>query len=390
MKEAISKRIMCDSGVKWGMYLSGGLDSTIIFKLLDSMDIKKFPIYSISFKRKGIDESAYQKLACSNQIQNYHVVEIDDNKLIDNIQNTLHHCEAPLYKFGAVPMYILSKEARKDGTKFVLSGEGADEIFYGYDIYKETLLRKYLSKNNYSEIRLKDIKHVVPPQNRNNKYMMQGYEQHYAASSVNLDDPLFCIRPRIEASSIIYKYFNEELRKEIDRENLDKAIKTHYKAENSLKMLKQCQKVEMDNLLAGYLLSIQGDRVLMANSVEGRYPFLDNELISLAYSIPDYLKLHGYNEKYILKETFSGILPKQIVRRNKFQYSTPGRELIHNKFEFFEEYLTKAACEECGLFDYKLVKDLLEDRNMAITTDMLLVFIVTTHMFYKIFQKWAG
>ncbi len=388
MKHAISRRIMCDTGVKWGMYLSGGLDSTLILKLLESMGIDEFPIYSLAFDRRGIDEFAYQKLACINHSDKHKVVEITDEKLIDNLHSTLEHCEAPLFKLGAVPMYILSKEARKDGVKFVLSGEGADEIFYGYDIYKETLIRKFISKNINSKIRTADIKHVIPPQSRNNKFMIKGYEQYYSSNVENVEDTLFCIRPRIQASSIIYQYFNDEARKKIEKENLDQAIRQHYDFSRPIGMLKQCQHVEMENLLAGYLLSVQGDRVLMANSVEGRYPFLDKELISLAYRIPDYLKLHGYNEKFVLKETFSDILPSQIVKRQKFQYSTPGTELIHNKFDFFEEYFTKAACEDCGLFEYKMVKDLLETKSHIVTTDMLLVFIATTHMYHKIYEKW--
>lgn len=388
MKRAVSRRIMCDSGVKWGMYLSGGLDSTIILRLLESMGIENFPVYSLSFDRRGIDESVYQKLACQDHLVQHQIVQITDDKLIDNLHNTLEHCEAPLFKLGAVPMYILSKEAQKKGVKFVLSGEGADEIFYGYDIYKETLIRKYISKDINSKIRTADIKQVIPPQSRNNKFMIQGYEQYYTSHVKNTEDALFCIRPRIQASSIIYKYFNEEAQKGIHKNSLDSAISQHYQRNNPIGLLKQCQNVEMDNLLAGYLLSIQGDRVLMANSVEGRYPFLDKALISTAYRIPDYLKLHGYNEKYILKETFSDILPSQIVKRQKFQYATPGTELIHNKYDFFEEYLTKTACEDCGMFEYKMVKQLLEMKNQVITTDMLLVFIATTHMFHKIYQKW--
>ena len=389
LKNSISKRIMCSTGIKWGMYLSGGLDSTIILKLLESMGIEGFPIYSLTFNKRGIDESAYQKLACANYLKYQNVVEIDNDKLINNIHKTLEHCEAPLYKLGAVPMYILSQNVRRDGVKFVLSGEGADEIFYGYDIYKEILIRKYLSKSINSRIRLADIKYVIPPQDRNNNYMLKGYEQYYLTSVKNTGDALFCIRPRIQASSIIYDYFNEEARIKIEKENLDAIIKGHYTSYNQLGMLRQCQHVEMDNLLAGYLLSIQGDRVLMANSVEGRYPFLDKDIIAVAYSIPEYLKLHGYNEKYILKETFRDILPAQILRRQKFQYSTPGAELIRNKFEFFEEYLTVTACEECGIFDYKMVRDLVNTKKLTITMDMLLVFIATTHMFHKIYEKWV-
>lgn len=206
LSNAISKRTMCDKGVKWGMYLSGGLDSTLILNLLEKMEVRDFPIYSLSFDRRGIDESAYQRLASINHESEHKIVEVTDDILIDNLFSTLVHCETPLYKLGAVPMYLLSKEARNDGVKFVLSGEGADEIFYGYDIYKETLIRKFLSKSTSSKIRLAEIAHVIPPQYRKNKYIMQGYEKYYSSSALNTEDALFSIRPRIQASSAIYDY----------------------------------------------------------------------------------------------------------------------------------------------------------------------------------------
>lgn len=389
LENSIRDRIMCDDDVKWGMYLSGGLDSTIILKLLDKMRIKGVTAFSLAFQSRKMDESIYQKLACKDCGVDHNVIEISEQDIIDNLSKVLEHCEMPIYKFGAVPMYILSKEVRKKGIKFVLSGEGADELFYGYDIYKEVFLRKYLSNQNNSTVRMSNLADVVPPQVRRDPFIMEGYSQYYKSYTNDVGNLLFSIRPRINASSLLYEYFNPEIQQKIDRNQIDQRIVAHYERSGKLGMFEKCQNVLMDNLLTGYLLSVQGDRVLMANSVEGRFPFLDPRLISFAYSIPAYLKLHGYNEKYILKETFANILPKQIRTRQKFQYSTPGSNVIKEHLDYFQNFLTKQACEDCGVFQYSLVRKLIKEERQSITTDMVLVYITSTHILQKILNGWG-
>lgn len=92
----------------------------------------------------------------------------------------------------------------------------------------------------------------------------------------------------------------------------------------SLPLMKRCQGLQMELLLNGYLLSSQGDRMLSAHAIEGRYPFLDEDVVQMAYNIPDALKLSGFKEKkYILKEAYSGGVPEAILNRKKFPYTAP-------------------------------------------------------------------
>ncbi|WP_082394895.1 asparagine synthase (glutamine-hydrolyzing) [Ruminiclostridium josui] len=391
LKKAILERLMCDSDVKWGIYLSGGLDSTILIKLLYECGYDEIPTFSLGFKDYRIDESAYQALGLEGNKGQHTKITVSDEDIISQLSKVIKHCEVPLYKLGAVPMYMLSKAAHKNGVKFVLSGEGADELFYGYDIYKETLYRKYCSLNPASNIRTDGIKNFIPSGNMISSYVLEGYKKYYSTFFQGSNEFIYSMQSRITASSSILEYFNQENKACIDLKKISDEVFKQFSLESKeLTVLKKCQAVQMQLLLSGYLLSTQGDRVLMANSVEGRYPFLDRRLIRLAYSIPDNLKLAGYNEKYILKETFSDIVPEPIIKRAKYQYSTPGVELFLKNINQFETYLTKNTFDKYGVFDYgkvhKLIKELKENSDnfqRNITQDMTMIYVITTHMLFE-------
>ncbi len=388
LTKSVIDRLMCDSNVKWGVYLSGGLDSTILLKLLNECGYDEFSTFSLGFRNYKIDESAYQSLGLKGNKGEHIKITVSDDEIISELPKVIKHCEVPLYKLGAIPMYMLSRAAHENGIKFVLSGEGADELFYGYDIYKETLFRKYCSLNPVSDIRRDGIRNVVPSGNNSSSYILEGYKKYYSRFLSGSNDFIYSMQSRISGSFSIIDYFNRENRACIDLKNIENEIYQQFSSESrNLSILKKCQAVQMQILLAGYLLSTQGDRVLMANSVEGRYPFLDRRLITLAYSIPDNLKLCGYKEKYILKETFADIVPDPILRRTKYQYSTPGAELFLKNGDKFESYLSKDMFDKYGVFDYNAVLSLTKRlkgfsgySQSNITEDMTLIYIITTHM----------
>ncbi|GKX32005.1 asparagine synthetase B [Vallitalea longa] len=384
--KSIMERLNCDSNIKWGLYLSGGLDSTILIKLLKELGYDDFPTFSLGFKDYKLDESAYQLLGLKGNKGQHIKITVSDEDIISHLPDVIKHCEVPLYKLGAVPMYMLSNAVNEYGAKFVLSGEGADELFYGYDVYKETLFRKYCSLNPNSNVRFNGVKNFI--QFNNNSHVLKGYKEYYSRFYSGSEDFLYSMKSRIFGSSSIINYFNRENKASIDIKKIDNEIQEQFFDEEcNLSLLKKCQAVQMKILLSGYLLSTQGDRVLMANSIEGRYPFLDRDLIKLAYAIPDNYKLSGYDEKHILKETFADIIPKAILKRTKYQYSTPGSRLFINNMEQFESYLSKDVFYKYSIFDYHKTMSLIEKLKnnkqypqKNIIDDMILIYIITTHM----------
>jgi len=366
---------------KAGLYLSGGLDSSILLRLANELGYIDLPVFSLGFADSAVDESAYQTLAVEGHEGEHHRLLIRDRDIVEALPQVLRHCEIPLFKLGPVPMFLLSRVARQQGVRFILSGEGADELFYGYDLFKETKFRISWLENPDSG---QDIVHIVPPQHKNNPYMVEMYRDYYSRYLEPREDTLYCMRPRIDTSSKIIEYFTPENRTLLNTTELDNIVTGQFSCNSSA--LKQCQEVQMQLLLPGYLLSAQGDRMLMANSVQGRFPFLHRPMIELSMSIPDSLKLKGYQEKYILKETFADILPPAIVRRGKYQYSCPGASILLSHEEI-GAYLDKKTFEHMGIFDYNAFQSLLQtfgaglgQQYLDLTEEMILTYIVTVHM----------
>jgi len=126
---------------------------------------------------------------------------------------------------------------------------------------------------------------------------------------------------------------------------------------NAWTPLQKTQYLEMKTLLAGYLLSSQGDRMSMAHSVEGRYPFLDHNVVETFAAMPDEIKLNGMSEKYILKKTFEDIVPREIVERPKYPYRAPeASSLFHPELE--EKYCNERVNKKYGMFNWKFVERL--------------------------------
>lgn len=379
---------------KWGVYLSGGLDSTILLRLLYQAGFTSVPVFSLGFDDNKLDETAFQKLAAHGGDGAHTRVQVCAADIAANLRSAVFHCEAPLFKLGPVPMYLLSKAAEEEGVKFVISGEGADELFYGYDLFKETLFRWQCALNPDSDAAVADIRYIAPPTACANPMVLEGYKKYYAR---NLDEPhgkLFSVQPRVRESSAILDYFEPSFREKADpkrvRVEQERGLCEPLKG---LSPLARCQEVQMQNLLAGYLLSSQGDRMLAAHAVEGRFPFLDRHVIELAAALPDSLKLNRYSEKHILKEAFRGIVPSAIINRAKYQYSTPGSEILLED-ERTRRYLSKHVFDRYGVFDYKAVSGLTEafkqkkrsGRALSITEDMILVYAITTHMLMELFN----
>ena len=367
------------------LFRSGGLDSTILLKLTQEMGYSDLPVFSLGFADRSLDESAFQDLALKGHGGEHHKVIVRDEDVIAMLPQVLRHCETPLFKLGPVPMFMLSKAASQAGVEHVLCGEGADELFYGYDIFKETQYRSNLAKDPDSSQLARDIEHIVPPQYKNNPSILAMYKEFYSRYLEGDEDVLYSMRPRMDTSSCIAKYFSRDNRVAIRSGEIDCLVADQFKPGSS--PLRQCQQVQMQVLLAGYLLAAQGDRVLMANSVQGRYPFLDERLLELSLSIPDSLMLADYQEKYILKQTFAHLIPSPILRRQKYQYSAPGAARLFKYEDALAPYLTKEAFESCGVFDYNSVQRLIQglksgqaQPHQTISEEMMFTYILTTHM----------
>jgi asparagine synthase (glutamine-hydrolysing) len=327
IREALSEsvRLRLRSDVEVGIYLSGGLDSSIVTQLVTQASSQQFRTFSIEFDNKEFDESKEQ-MAVAQYFNTCHsFIRITDKDITDNFPKALYYAEMPVFRTAFVPMYLLSNKVSNSGIKVILSGEGSDEAFLGYDIFKETLLRSTWKSLN-SQQRKEKLTKVHPFLNHfnaENSNFLMGLYQQYAEENL---PHLFSHEMRFQNGRFSTRLLQTqddpftEIYKLIEQENYISNLTTVQKA----------QWLEYKTLLAGYLLSTQGDRMGMANGVENRCPFLDPYIVELASNVN--LKFDdGFNEKYILKKAFQDRLPEAIIKRNKLPYRAPDSAAFVNE-----------------------------------------------------------
>jgi asparagine synthase (glutamine-hydrolysing) len=395
---SVKKRLISDKSVRVGAYVSGGIDSAIITHLINQIGLNDYTTFSLSFEDSSCDESVYQKECVKNLNSNHIEIKITNNQIVESFPETIRHTEFPFFRTAPVPMFLLSKVVKDNNRKVVLSGEGADEIFYGYDIFKEVLVRRFWANNRSSKFRSDKLGEIYYYDQVNNQIAFDYLKQFYLKSLDNYEDPLYPLLPQWQNGEGLYSFFSKDCREIIATKNSNQDLINLFPSQLwSLSPLKRCQGLQMELLLGGYLLSSQGDRVLNANSVEGRYPFLDEKVVFLACNIPEPLKLYGLNEKYILRESFKGIIPEIIRNRKKFPYHSPEAKIFFNKnFNdcYVSDLLSERSINEFGLFDYKklrLLVDKFKDNDdvscFSTRDNLIMIYILGVQLLFKLARK---
>lgn len=387
-----SIRIRLRADVPVAAYLSGGLDSSATTAFIKEIEPGILRTFSIGFTENEFDESEYQKLASEYFKTNHRNLKCSFIDIANHFEKVVWHSEMPLLRTAPTPMYILSELVRENSIKVVITGEGADELLGGYNIFKENEIRRFWAKFPNSKIRpllLKKLYPYVKAFQNANPVMLRMF---FAYGLTNTDSPIYSHLLRWKNTSNIKKHFSNTLKKQLkDNDDFSEVIKVLNEDFSDLDSLAKAQYLEILIFLSGYLLSSQGDRMGMANSVEGRYPFLDHRIIEFCATLPPEYKLKGLNEKVLLKKMMNGKMPEQILSRSKQAYRAPILEsFLGNKTPgYVTEVLSKKYIEKAGIFNPISVEKLLskvrsgkaysEIDNMAITG------IISTQLIYKQF-----
>nr|ADN68491.1 SorQ [Sorangium cellulosum] len=329
LRRAVALRLRSD--VEVGMYLSGGLDSSIVASILAEQVTAGFRTYSVEFEDSEFDEASDQRRMAVHVGSRHRAVHVTDEMIAGSFPSAVFHAEVPVFRTALVPMYLLSQLVRDDGIKVVLTGEGADEAFLGYDLFKETLLRR--AWNSLDEAgKLARLRQLYP------------YLKHYAGRDatelLGLYQPfseerypgLFSHELRIQNGL----FSRRLLRARTDAlEPVQKLIAEHGYL-GGLSDTEKAQWLEYQSLLPGYLLSSQGDRMALAHSVENRCPFLDPAVVELSAAVN--LKFDdGTDEKYLLRKAFARALPAENARKRKFPFRAPdSKAFVSSRPEYLE------------------------------------------------------
>ncbi|MBW8015657.1 MAG: asparagine synthase (glutamine-hydrolyzing) [Planctomycetes bacterium] len=359
LHEAVRIRLRADVPV--ASYLSGGLDSSGLTSLVVKNFNKDVRTFGIRFEEDAYDEGTHQQQMVSYLGAKHCEIHATNEKIGAALPDVLWHGEKPVLRTSPIPLYLLSKLVRESGLKVVLTGEGADEVFGGYNIFREAKIRRFWSSQPNSNKRADLIGYLYPYIFQNQK--LKSTLQHFFAKGLNkFNDPLFSHSIRWGNTSRIKTFFSHDLKKEIGSydgfEEIKRRLPEDYDGRD---YLAKAQYLEMSIFMSNYLLSSQGDRMAMANSVEIRLPYLDPNVVDFMGQVPSKWKILGLNEKHLLKKVFKKILPETITTRSKHPYRAPiTQSLLRGKAgEYAAEMMSEKSLKKSGLFDTGKTEKLL-------------------------------
>jgi asparagine synthase (glutamine-hydrolysing) len=390
LKDAVRIRLRADVPV--GAYLSGGLDSSVTTALIHEIDPGVLNTFSIGFKDKVFDETAYQ-LECSRYFDTNHTaIECTADDISNQFEKTIWHTEFPILRTSPTPMYLLSRKVRESNIKVVITGEGADEMLAGYNIFKEAKIRRFWANDPQSNSRPKLLSKLYPylPMMKDSNIL--ALKMFFGYKLNETSDPLYSHILRWHNTSRISTYFSKSLSSSLNGYNPLASVYANLpEGFESWSHLAQSQYLESTIFMSGYLLSSQGDRMAMGNSVEGRYPFLDYRVIEYCSKLPDRYKLNCLNEKYLLKKMSIGKIPELISKRPKQAYRAPIASSFFNTIAppYIENILSVESINAFGIFDpvkvQTLISKIKNGENVSEIDQMAISGILSTQILYKLF-----
>lgn len=390
LTDAVRLRLRADVPV--AAYLSGGLDSSATTALIKKVAPDSLLTFSIGFEDDEFDETSYQHEAATYLNTKHTQFACKKTDIGNYFPQVIWHSETPLLRTAPVPMFCLSKKVRENQIKVVITGEGADEMLGGYDIFKETIIRDFWSRQPNSKYRPLLFNKLYPylsqfkGRNQSMLKLFYGYKLEETSS------PFYSHLLRWKNTSTINSYLSGDMHSAINGyDAIKEAGKLLPKGFNCWNKLSQAQWLETSIFMSGYLLSSQGDRMAMANSVEGRYPFLDFRVMEFAATLPPEYKMHGLNEKYILKQMMKGQLPDSILKRPKQAYRAPVSKsfLSDGQPSYVDELLAPEALAGTGLFNgektQKLLAKIKSSPLVSEMDNMALCGILSTQLLHQQF-----
>jgi asparagine synthase (glutamine-hydrolysing) len=354
-RESVQLRLMAD--VPLGMFLSGGIDSSAIAGQMSKLVDKPIKTFSVAFAEREANELEYARAASRAFGTEHHEILVSPKQFFDALPGLVYQEDEPIAHSSSIPLYFVSKLA-SEHVKVVLTGEGSDELFGGYEKYWKTILNVALSRayNRAVPSGIRDqIKNIV--------------QSRRATSGIRskLNRTFLCLPGGIEDIYFDnFSVFSRSMQRQLfTAESLERMGPIDpYRTE--LGYLEQCTSQSLlDQLLSAdiktYLheLLMKQDQMSMAASIESRVPFLDHKLVEFAARLPASMKLRGFTTKYILRRASDGVLPAEIITRKKMGFPVPIGRWLRGEFNYLvREYVLGNRAADRGVFDMRFVTEL--------------------------------
>ncbi len=354
------------SDVPLGTFLSGGVDSSLVTAVMQSLSDKPINTFSIGFKEKEYNEANFAKEIANHLGTNHFELYLSLDEAKGMIPDLFKKLDQPFGDSSAIPMLMVSALAKQNVT-VALSGDGGDELFCGYRLYDQALeLQKY-------KLIAKLAKSFRKPL----------FDTGFLKSNFKYLNPLFADSDKniVNSGNMSSQLFIRDLLLNTDQKVKPLFETTYYKTNNiqELNML-----INIDSYLHDDILK-KVDFATMAASLESRVPLLDHRIVEYSFNIPHGLKYKDGVKKHILKEVLYDYIPKEMMDRPKKGFSVPVIEWLHNDLYYLvEESIDEIVIREQDIFDYNTVKDLVErfnkQPNNYFTNSIMWNFVV--------FQQW--
>jgi asparagine synthase (glutamine-hydrolysing) len=386
-------RIRLRADVPVGAYLSGGLDSSAVAAIASRELDRELVAFGVGFTDERFDETGSQERIAGELGVDFHRTVVDSSAIAELLPRAVELGETPLLRTAPAPLLALSAAVREAGLHVVLTGEGADELFAGYDIFREDKLRRFWAREPSSVLRpllFQRLNRFLAADVTRARGFLPAF---YGRGLLAVDDPLYSHRLRFANSARCLHLLNPEFlasgtSKTETSERLLQRLPSHF---GEMSPLSKAQYLEIATFMEGYLLHAQGDRMLMGNSVEGRFPYLDHRVADLAARLPERLRLRGLEEKYALRAATSRYLPPEIRRRPKQPYRAPIGETLAGTAApaYVRELLAPRQIDTAGLLDSgavaRLVRKFELGNGVSETDEMGLVGAVSLMLLHERF-----
>jgi asparagine synthase (glutamine-hydrolysing) len=388
-------RIRLRADVPVAAYLSGGLDSSATATLARRHMTNTLYSFGLGFRDERFDESEFQDRIVAELGTDLTRVVIDSADIAQLLPRAVELSEKPTLRTALAPLLRLSRAVQDAGLKVVLTGEGADELFAGYDIFRENKVRHFWARQPDSKLRpllFARLNEFLARDLKRSGAFLGGF---YARGLTETDDPLYSHRIRFANTARCLSLFDPGLveRARAADDPLARLLHRLPPAFDRFTPLGRAQYVEIQTFLEGYLLHSQGDRMLMGHSIEGRFPFLDYRVAEFAAALPDSLRLRGLEEKYALRRAVSTFLPEEVYARRKRPYRAPIGQVFVGPGapEYVRDLLAPARLREAGIFKPEAVQRVVGKfeatggTRVSETDEMALVGAISTMLLHEQF-----
>ena len=352
LNESVKMRMISD--VPLGAFLSGGVDSSVVVALMSKNSKNSIKTFSIGFKEEEFNELKYARLIADKYNTNHHEFIVEPES-IDLLPKLVNAYDEPFADSSAIPTYYVSKYTR-DYVTVALSGDGGDELFAGYDKYtKMVALKNSMYNNKFTN------KYVFDPLNKLIPDYLYGKGLSYYLSKDKYNIGAFmCFWKDYERQRIFRKEIRDKL-----KNNLAENLKLNLLSSMQGDFISKMQKLDMQTYMVDDILT-KVDRASMMNSLEVRVPLLDHKFAELSFKIPSELKLKGNSKKFLLKETFKGILPPEIISHKKQGFGVPLKIWFKDDLKnyAFDTLLRNSKLD--GYLDRSYIKEILNNHQKGI------------------------